>query len=237
MERGERDRYLEGVIEKVNQQMREHTAKLHSLETEHGFSLDVATDIYGLGLLDHTKPSQEIIDRWKTFFDALATDDTDTILICQVKKELEPGCYGFGQREKYRYPVRSTLIKTTETSHLVYRNATTEADSTTPACITLENVQTATVEPLNSHAPLEWMTGPVVIAQPYDTKIRIGDLTAAAFDTGPLGNGNDYVVFKPITDHKDVLDASNQLSSCGATMGYFLLRPFDDLLELSTPSA
>ena len=231
MEQAERDNYIDTAVEAAGLQIRDHAAKLHALETGRGFDLDVVTDIYGLSLLDPTVASQEIITRWQSLFDALNTENS-VILLCQLKKELVPGCYGFGAQAKYQYPIRSTLVRTTDTTRVVYNGGSSQDGDTAVPHIILQGVQSTTVEPGAHHEEIEWTNHPVLLAQPYETKFRLGDATAVSFNTGPLGIGSDHTLIRSISQRVDLIEAGNQLANYGARFSHFALRPFEELLDL-----
>jgi len=225
MDETSRQRHIEATRDRVLAEQDTHVARLYQLETDHGFDLDVATDIYGLSFLDNTSDSVELAERWQRFYDSIGIiDEGGTLLISQVNKALVPGCYGFGAEEEFHYTSNTTLVRADDTTHIVYQTAITEGETLRQASIRLENVQILEFGLDDNDTPAEWISGQLVLAKPYGR--------AGAFNTGPLGSGAEGLVVTPVRKHSDVMRAAQQLEVGGVKMAYFALQPIVELLQL-----
>lgn len=99
--REEREGFVEGIKRDRLADIDRHAEELYGLETELGFDLDIATDIYGLELLDPSKRSKRITSLWYDLLTKASQNPGKPLVLARKRRELKPGCYGFGQRAEY----------------------------------------------------------------------------------------------------------------------------------------
>ncbi len=233
MDRRERNKHILKLKSRELERLDTHVADLYRLETEFGFDLDVATEIYGLDLLDATPESHDIATRWTEFFEALVSPGSEHVVICKTRNALVPGCYGFGQKEKYRPVMQTTLIETTSDTKVTYHEATSSDDNQSSACITLDGVKFAVTDTREPSAKVQWSSGSLTLAQPLDLScMSIADPTSAVFSTGPLGIGAENVAIQDVSDRDGIHSLVAKMDLQVSGFSSLSLRPIEVLLGL-----
>ena len=117
MDKQERTELVDAKKAELTGSLDAHIRALEQLDTTTSFDFDIATDIHK-ELIDNTTPEGKArLKFWQELYDGLAKDPTYTVTK-RYSTNLAPGCYGFGQEDKYE--IGDAWVR-------VYKNLTPDA--------------------------------------------------------------------------------------------------------------
>lgn len=100
----------EAVRDRQLAQQREHIQNLERLEEKYGLDLDIYTDVYGPGSIDVTNDTARVLEaKWNYLLESLKTQPVTVIV--RTRRDLKPGCYGFGAEAEYELQAEVILVK------------------------------------------------------------------------------------------------------------------------------
>jgi len=112
MDRDRRGEVQAAVETKIIEKQKAHVAALEALEELQGLDLDAFTDLYGEGVLDgNEKNAAALLAQWQGLYEAL-NGDAPYVAVYGSHKELAPGCYGLGARERYELDMVVAMLDT-----------------------------------------------------------------------------------------------------------------------------
>lgn len=96
---------------RIVQEQKQHLAAFEKLEAGDGLDLDVLTDIFGLDVLDASKPyARELLEKFNKLYEEL-TNRSDLFCVAGIARHRLPGCTGLGQEAEYENVLSAAIIE------------------------------------------------------------------------------------------------------------------------------
>lgn len=179
--------HIAATQEAARRAINDHTEKAYLLETGLGFDLNVATDIYGLALLEPSKESGALLESWRDLLEKIAGDENQIIAVVQQYTEPRPGCRGFGGDPGDEHHLRVTFIRDARTDSVSYFSSFDGTQSR----ILLSGVSSATIDTGHADRPrprdITWSEEPIVLAAVTESSFALFSKPDYRFQGGLLG--------------------------------------------------
>jgi len=231
MDSEKRGEWIDRQQNLASERLRDHIACLEQLESNFGFDLDIATEVYGPDMLNYSDGSTLLAHKWNQLFNAVEQNPGKTLLFMQPYEVIPPGCYGFGATPVPQRHTKITLVNGASLDKIKY--VTDVLDVKTGVLhpkISLDGVGFCEIytDAFASVEGLNWQTGEITLAQPeiYNGRWLIST-NLDRFSRGIMAGDEGSLRIKAITEAADMWALGADVDSRDSSTEVCLLRLAD----------